>query len=464
MGPDALLAAETGATRPGLELVAIDDAALPMAWLDVEVLAQERKRLALLDEFVLRLVAEGIDTVEVIASVLGIGDELVSATVADQLVLDRLALVGARDGSSLLRLTAVGQDVAHELAAVSPREEIIGYSFDMLMGRVTAYPRSMLVSAQQVTAMGARRLPKNFATVTESDVTPSALNQLLAERSSDDSLVEILACRRVRHRASLFLPVKLLVFADGDGREVQLALVIAGQISRAHELQLSQAGGADKLKLKAGPPAESRALDADLMRQLVPRNEVHNLWLAASGRESDSREAGMPEGTPQQTAQTLLATYPVRAVDTFEFADLINQAFLEARSRVLVLSSRLELVATDSTTVDAIERCVRSGVDVRLAYRQAELGSTRSTTRRLLEIADRFPAKLSLVELQWNPPETLVWDNNWVAGTYPWLSARSELDRPRRREAGTLVRLKEHVDRVYDDYMLKTGRAARPLS
>lgn len=455
IGPDGLLAAESYSLRPGLELVAIDDAALPMAWLAIEVLAQERKSLPLLDEFVLRLVAEGVDTVALIAQVLGIDEKLVSATVADQLVVDRLARIDGPDGTLHLRLTPTGLDIARDMAAVVPKEQIVGYAFDLLMKRVTAYPRSLLINPQQTAARSLRRLPKAVTTVADGDVTAAALNQLLFERRSDESAVEILACRRVMQKASLYLPVKLMIYTDSHGREAQLAVVIEGEVSRAHELELSQVGGADRIKLRVEGPSLAPRLDAELERERVSRDEVHALWLQACGRfvgsgEGEPTDAEIAEAS--RMAQQELDRLSVRSVDTFEFPELLLEAATTAKSRILVMSRRLDLVASDEQVVDALEQRARTGVDIRIAYNVVELGPNRSMTRRLVDL-ERRHSSIQLSKIDWEPAETLVWDHVMVTGTYPWLSARSDLDRPRRREDGTLVRRRNVVDRQYDQHI-----------
>lgn len=462
IGPDGLLASESESLRPGLELVAIDDAALPMAWLAIEVLAQERKSLPLLDEFVLRLVAEGVDTVTLIAQVLGIDEKLVSATVADQLVVDRLVRIDSPDGTLHLRLTPTGLDIARDMAAVVPREEIVGYAFDLLMKRVTAYPRSLLINPQQSAARGLRRLPKAVATVGNGDVTAAALNQLLFERRSDDSAVEILACRRVVQKASLFLPVKLMIYTDSHGREAQLAVVVEGEISRAHELELSQVGGADRIKVQVEGPSLTPRLGAELERERVSRDDVHALWLQACGRFAGSgdgapNDAEIAEGSLK--AQQELDSFTVRSVDTFEFPDLLLEGATTAKSRILVMSRRLDLVASDEQVVDALEQRARNGIDIRIAYNVLELGPKRSMTRHLVDL-ERRHSSVQLSKIDWEPPETLVWDHVWVTGTYPWLSARSDLDRPRRREAGTLIRRREVVDHQYAEYVEQIARGA----
>ncbi len=49
-----------GDDRPGLQLIGIEEAAIPVTIVQADVLAQERKPLPILEEFVVRLVAAGI--------------------------------------------------------------------------------------------------------------------------------------------------------------------------------------------------------------------------------------------------------------------------------------------------------------------------------------------------------------------------------------------------------------------
>ena len=79
-----------GDHRPGLQLISVVDAAVPVTILRVDVLAQERKPLPLLDEFILRFVHAGVRDVDEIAALLGLQREQVVSTVADQISSNNL--------------------------------------------------------------------------------------------------------------------------------------------------------------------------------------------------------------------------------------------------------------------------------------------------------------------------------------------------------------------------------------
>lgn len=110
--PDSLLAVRFHNARPGLELVAIIDAGLPVALITADILAQDRKRLPLLDEFVLRLVNNKVTSEPAITGLLGLSERMVNQTVAEQFSADYLTYTlptpGSPPGARNLRLTARG--------------------------------------------------------------------------------------------------------------------------------------------------------------------------------------------------------------------------------------------------------------------------------------------------------------------------------------------------------------------
>lgn len=93
-----------GDHRPGLQLISVVDAALPVTMLRVDVLAQERKPLPLLEEFILRFVHAGVREIYEIAALLGLQRDQVVSTVAGQISSNNLT----KDWSGRLGLTALG--------------------------------------------------------------------------------------------------------------------------------------------------------------------------------------------------------------------------------------------------------------------------------------------------------------------------------------------------------------------
>ena len=189
---DEFLATEFGRSRPGLELVGIEDAALPFSWASVDVLAQERKRARLLEEFTLRAMEAGIFSEGDIGLLLGLEDDLVSATVVDLMQQDYVLRRMSPDGKWRIALTPVGVSAARELSSVTPVNAQLGFAFDRVRWTVTAFKRSDLIPLSEAKQRGLRILPGRPSELSDNDFPANTLNRLLADDEDNDSRVEIL--------------------------------------------------------------------------------------------------------------------------------------------------------------------------------------------------------------------------------------------------------------------------------
>src|SRR6202035_1671274 len=98
-------------------MIGIEEAAIPVTIVQADVLAQERKPLPILEEFVVRLVGAGVGVTDEIGRVLGLSDDLVLEAAAIQVSASNLR---RRDASDQLILTPQGLEVARDLAATQP--------------------------------------------------------------------------------------------------------------------------------------------------------------------------------------------------------------------------------------------------------------------------------------------------------------------------------------------------------
>src|SRR5258708_130064 len=133
---DTLLQQRFRDLRPGLQLMAIEDAALPVTVVGTDILAQERKPLPLLDEFVLRLSDAGLSSTDDIASFLGLEPGLVESSIADQVTSDNLSYVSRRRAVSL---TVQGKRTVQQLVAVQPVQRQFQVVFDRLTWALADY-------------------------------------------------------------------------------------------------------------------------------------------------------------------------------------------------------------------------------------------------------------------------------------------------------------------------------------
>lgn len=453
---DEFLATQFGRSRPGLELVGIEDVALPFSWAHLDVLAQERKALPLLEEFTLRGVEAGLFSEGDIGLLLGLDDALVSGTVVDLMQRDYVKRTMSPEGRWRISLTPVGMSAAKELSSVTPVSTQIGFAFDRLCWTVTAFKRSDLVSHHDAKERGLRILPGRPSELSDTDFPPHTLNRMLADDDQNDGRVEILAVRKMSPKARLFLPAKLLVFADKDGTEAQVGVVIDGELSREHELEIERLGGADALGINVAPPAVAplKDLPAEVISRRLSAEEVAQI-------QSSLTQLPLPVATEDSDAQAeitsveeVLREIEIRAVSVHEHRGLLLDALNSASRRLLIIAPWVKRAVVDTDFLSLLERRLRQRVKVTIAhgYGPDDRGSDESALRSLENMKDRFPDRFDLARLANTHAKILLWDDSWVLTSFNWLSYKGDPSRTYRMEEGTLIRIPGLVDEAYDRY------------
>ena len=440
---DAALAKRYGPSRPGLQLIAVTDAALPVTQLKVDALAQERKPLPLLDEFTIRLAAMGIKDPQQMARILGVELKLSESSVVDQLAADHLFRVPGR--GTLVELTPQGRIMAVELEATRPVQRALPVTFDRLTWEVTSYPPEVLIQRAEAEKAGLIVLPATYRKrIVASDVTIASLNKLLTEGESREAKLDVLAVEGVSPKKHRYLPVKLLIFADDRRAEVQLGLVIEGQLSSSHERALIAAGGHGALGINVGEPAERPALPDDL-----------GLVVASRSSRRDGGTAGAGDDGPVSYAQADPAELEVRDISVHEHPELLRDALSDSRARLVIIAPWIRSSVVDVSFIRSLERLLRRKVKVHVAYGigKDDHGSDEDALSRLKNLSDRFSEYFVFARLRNSHAKILISDGVWVSTSFNWMSFRGDPSRTYRMEEGILIQSKALVDEAYEKYL-----------
>ncbi|MDT0166579.1 hypothetical protein Q9R32_13535 [Actinotalea sp. AC32] len=431
-----LLQRRFGNARPGLQLVAVEDAAIPVSVLRADVLAQERKELPITEEFTLLFVERGVDSPEAIAAFLGLDPAHVLEAAAAQVSENCLR---RRSDGKTLSLTPIGTEVVRNAATIRPTFRNLPVKFDRLVWQAADYLENSLLSKKEVDELGYIRLPaERKARIGLDDVTPPTLNALL--RSGNLKSLQVLQIHKVSTKKNLYLPVQLLVYADQARGEIELAVCIDDEISDVHGLALDRTEVVKNLRMSIGEPEPRPALDADLEAQ----------------RETVDAEPAVaalvdPTVSPTDFASTSL----VRSVSVFEHPDLLAEALATATTRLLIISPWVRRAVVNTDFLAKVEARLRRGVEVTIAhgYGDDDSGSDSDALQKLQNLASRFPAKFTFARLKNTHAKILIFDEHWVSTSFNWLSFRGDPDRTYRMEEGTLVSIPSRVGKQYDRYL-----------
>ncbi|MER5985601.1 phospholipase D-like domain-containing protein [Streptomyces sp. NPDC001787] len=451
--PDSLLAVRFHNARPGLELAAIIDAALPVALITADVLAQDRKRLALLDEFVLRFVNNKVPSETAIAGMLGLSERMVSQTVADHFSADNLTYAlpaPSQPGIRTLRLTARGEQTAREMAAITPVRVDQPVVYDQLLGKVRPYDRHTIIPHGQAEEAGMLILPAVHGALVEiGDISAGDINALLRERGNTDR--EVLQVRGVTQaKARRVMPAKLLVYADPDRTDIQLGVVVDGELSHHHEITLISLGGAASLGITVEPAAERPALEPELEKARVALPEV-----IQQRAEQAALQLGSAPPAPTAPAEPGPQYDEIRAIGVFEHPELLDDALTQARRRLLIISPWIKNAIVTTEFLSKLESRLTRGVRVHIAYGydDSDAKTDQGAVRKLTNLAARYPAKFTFSRLKSTHAKVLVYDDVWVTTSFNWLSFQGDRDRTYRMEEGSLVRNRQITDTQHARYI-----------
>ncbi len=434
-----------GDHRPGLQLISVVDAAVPVTILRVDVLAQERKPLPLLDEFILRFVHAEVRDVDEIAALLGLQREQVVSTVADQISSNNLT----RSWDGHLHLTAVGLEAARNLAAVQPVLTQLNVPFDRLVWDAQDYARSSLIKKRDAQEAGLDLLPaKKNARVDLNDLTVERFNELVESRGDRMRQAEVLRIRKIASQnIHLYMPAQLLVYGDVDSGEVELGLCIEGDLRPAHGLELAAADAVLKLGISVAPADPRPTLAPELEEQRVSSEQVD--VIRAAGEQPPASEGPAPDSSPKRVDDIA-----VRSVGVHEHPQLLSQALNGAKKRLLIIAPWVKGAVVTTDFIAAVERRLRAGVEVHIGhgYGPDDSGSDDFALRKLTNLAARYD-KLRVVRLQNTHAKILIFDDQWITTSFNWLSFKGDPNRTYRMEEGTLVQIPSEVDKAFQRYV-----------
>lgn len=432
LSSEEVYARRFGSIRPGLALVAVEKAALPVTLVKTDVLAQERKAIPLLSEFVLRITAGGLNEPAQIAELCGLDPSLVDQAIAEQADLGNLTYSAT---ARKLALTTYGRTAVLELESVQPVETEIELPFDRLTWDLADYRPRDLLKRQLAEDEGMLLLPAaNTRRISVDDVSVSRMNALLRSTGDGARKLEVLLAKRVRPDVHRYLPVDLLVFAHPDGSEVGFAVLVGDDLSERHSTALEGQGGAAAIGIVSSPNVERPLLSSELE--------------ALRTRETIELDESQPEAT-------LATESGVKSVAVFEHRLLLFKALAEAKTRLLIISPWIKSAVVDVAFLGLLEQRLEQGVTVHIGHGigKDDRGSDPLALERLQSLSARYAKRFKFVRLPNTHAKILIWDGSWVTTSFNWLSFRGDPNRTYRMEEGTIVTLPGHVDRQYDKYV-----------
>jgi hypothetical protein len=228
-----------------LDLVAIENLAIPITKIEIEVLGQQIDEVLPTTEFILRFTDIGINTVESLSEALGFDKLLVENLIALE---ESSGNVTYTASSSEITITPQGRETLRTKLAASPKVTTKSLVFDNTLWELAPwnlqeFTTKSALDRAKVEYNAVQKKSKNRVTQADLDVT--LINRELA-RQSRNSKFEVHQLHRVISRKAGFKIAEIMVFYSEAG-EKEFLVIVNDQRSVEHEQFIKKIGGIGNL-------------------------------------------------------------------------------------------------------------------------------------------------------------------------------------------------------------------------
>ena len=472
--------------RDGYDLVDYEIVGLPVWKLGLLVQTLEDNPIAATEEFVLRLIYEGIDSVEGIAALLGLDEGLVTSIAGDLVRMDAIA-----NQAGKMRLTRIGDDLRRKAVLTKPTEHTIQIHYDAILKRPHVFQYYQLFSPSEIRSEGIRGInPSPNRKPEASELEREAVESYIKEAVKGTNATTVIRIKGVTSRWVLYQKAVMVVFRATHGDDVQVAFAIDRRLSDEHEFAFAQSNGLKRLGIEGSLRQKERSPEEILLGEVeakrLSQESDKNAKNTASIRKELSQIRGKlkenvedqaslpPSGANDAAAQAIkslivekqklekqLKEFKVHMVSVYEHPDYLRDAIEKAKQRILIISPWITRAVVDAPFLRAMRERLNEGVQIFIGYgldeRQGEPPIETSAERDLLDEAGRSP-NLHLRRLGDTHAKVLIKDDEYMITTsFNWLSFRGNPNRRFREEWGTFIGI---PDKISDQFVYFSERIA----
>ncbi|MFP7722324.1 phospholipase D-like domain-containing protein [Lysobacter sp. A3-1-A15] len=454
--------------RDGYRLISYREVGLPVFRVNCAVTLQQASELGAIEEFMLKAIARGVDSIDDLERFLGLPPKVV-VTQLGQLAFENA--VAARGGEPVrYALTAEGSRRLATQASFALVRQRIPLYVDGITRHLVALDHRELWTSKQLEPTGVlppvlRRAPR------AGDIDLAQVNRVTALMAKVGSPTQ----RAVRLDAVVGKPTLLFRramaagFKSHDGRRISIAFAIDGRPSVEHEIAYERSGVAHK------SPLFATLFDADKRRrevQAVARELRRDIQVV-----DDAAQAPLDRRPPLTLAGTKAVSVmsaKVRVLGVYDHPPLLRDALERAQDRLLIVSPWIRAAVIDKAFIKRLTTCLDRGVQVTVAYGigrddPGERDPDRQARESLEALATAFDNFRLVRKGNTHAKVLLVDDAYFVTTSFNWLSFRGDPNQPMREEEGTLVEDAAAVNAYYasliarlpDDPLVSTPRRAR---
>lgn len=442
MSFDAEIIARRFALREGCRFIGFKAVGIAVFSMNLRVLSLEAREVPAIEEFVLRLLREGVDSPASLSQLLGIESEIIHSRLVDLRRNELIDVFGSHMAEQGVKcvLTARGHEVAKSMKRDVMQEMTVpNVIFHGLLRRpvqIGLRARKRYFQPKEARESGLtliRAIPLRPPHAEEIDV--GQLDRVVKHggRGRDiRQLRDIVAVKSVLKKVyTLYEPAVMLEFETSDSsRERQVAFAVEGQLSDEYEFRFAAARGPELLADIMTPrlePLEQR------LRKVVPERMIARLGrlddvedlaarMVVAEQEIEDAQTELKQEERADTRQVLenriaeleaekkkieeeRNARKVKHLWTPQIRKKLWEALETANEKILILSGFISSDVVNADFVAALRSALSRGVRIWIGY-GFDKGNRGGEERRARR--DWRAAEKSLASLEKEFPDTLV--------------------------------------------------------
>lgn len=475
------LAKQKANSVPNSTLVKYYEAGIPQWHMESILTMLKPKKLTVLQEFILKFIASGVDEISDICRFLGVNTSAVNNAVA---VLQKNSLLVVDIFFSKLKLTDKGEEALKEAATIVPEDIEYPLFVDGLTGNIYLDTRKLYTS-KQLRGLNIKpintKVDKPTLDLLSYEEVKRAINLFKKNHAYEqDKLAgDLQEVSRVAKTYVEYKKVYVLVFMnsksediefqvyDGTTRNDDYSIALQKQYNdntRVLDFDSKEAmdGESDNSLLCVLPQEIIESAKAFSYKDSVLEREISNLTtqLDVIKDSADDEE--------QQESATERIRFLEKKIDemknerkgadrilsTYDHRPLLLDALENACNTVVIVSPWIKYGGLDNEILGRIEKALQRKTQVVIGYGISEKeDSDKGILQRLADIQKKGHGKnLHLVKLSNTHEKVLIKDNEYMVITsFNWLSFKGDPNKGFRQETGYYTESKEAIKQMKEN-------------
>lgn len=468
---------------PNSELVKYYEAALPQYHMESILTILKKKKLSVLQEFILKFAATGINDIAEIRRFLGVNATAINGAVA---TLQKDGMIAVDIFNSKLRMTDKGEGALKEAATIVPENIEYAIYVDGLLGNIYFDTKS-LYTKKQVRDFDLTPVLPDIDTPNidylEYEDVKRALNAFKKKYDYEKDKLEgdLQEVARVEKTYVEYKKVSVLVFMNKKNEDIELQVYEGSIKNNEYGIALQKIYNSDTHIFEFDNKHEVDEVDEYPLMSLLPQEIIESAKeysYRASSLDKDiyNLETQLTEivdySQDEDDEQKESSTEKIRFLElkieemknerkgadrvlsTYDHRPILIDALENAQNVVVIISPWIKSGGLNNQILNLIEKAVQRKTRVVIGYGISEKkDSDKWIIDRLNNIREKWYGQyLELIRLSNTHEKVLIKDNEFMVITsFNWLSFKGNPNRGFRQETGYYTESKEAIAQMKEN-------------